>query len=284
MNQDKETKVSVIIPCYNHGKYVDEAVKSVLNQTYSNFEIIVVNDGSTDEYTNKLLDNYKRPKTTVLKTENRGLSMARNAGIEIAKGEYILPLDADDKIHKTFLEKTVPVLENNKDINIVACKAKYFGCTNKIIPLPKYKFPDIILAGQFQVTSLFRKSDWEKVGGFKRNLRYGNEDHDFWLSIIERGGKVYQIPEILFFYRKLRTSMSSSTFTPRKETYNFLTIYKNHRELYKSNVPTLLKQIMRYKYKNLKKNDIIRKLAYLSISGYVLSLIMFCLILHLLLK
>lgn len=84
-------KVSVIIPCYNQGAYVDGAVESVLAQTFRDFEIIVVNDGSTDGATNRLLADYHRPQTRVLRTENRGVAMARNHGIGVATGEYILP-------------------------------------------------------------------------------------------------------------------------------------------------------------------------------------------------
>ncbi len=89
-------KVSVIIPCYNHGKYIDEAVDSILNQTFKDFEIIIVNDGSTDELTNNKLKQYDKPKTFVINKENEGLSVARNTAIKRAVGEYILTLDADD--------------------------------------------------------------------------------------------------------------------------------------------------------------------------------------------
>ena len=108
-------KVSVIIPCYNHGEYLDEAVESVLTQTYQNFEIIIVDDGSTDQSTIDLLKVYRKPKTRVIRTDNQGLASARNNGIKEAKGEYILPLDADDKIGKEYLKKAVKILDENED-------------------------------------------------------------------------------------------------------------------------------------------------------------------------
>jgi glycosyltransferase involved in cell wall biosynthesis len=98
-------KVSVIIPCFNQGEYVDQAVDSVLKQSFQDFEIVIVNDGSTDPFTISHLQNYSRQKTTVVHTDNQGLAAARNNGIRQAKSEYILPLDADDKIGATFLEK-----------------------------------------------------------------------------------------------------------------------------------------------------------------------------------
>ena len=88
-------KISVIIPCYNQGQYVDEAVQSVLAQTYDDFEIIIVNDGSTDEFTNTLLSGYNNQKIKVITTSNQGLSEARNSGIRASAGEHILPPDAD---------------------------------------------------------------------------------------------------------------------------------------------------------------------------------------------
>jgi glycosyltransferase involved in cell wall biosynthesis len=100
-------KISVIIPCFNQGPYLDEAVDSVLAQTFQDFEILVVDDGSTDAETIKILRDFARPKTRIIRTENQGLSAARNNGIREAMGEYILPLDADDKIGPGYLEDAV---------------------------------------------------------------------------------------------------------------------------------------------------------------------------------
>ncbi len=104
-------KVSILIPCFNLGQYIEEAVDSVFAQTDQDFEIIIVNDGSTDEATNKLLEGFSRPRTTVLSTENRGLAAARNLAIQQARGRYICALDADDKLHPQFIEKTSALLD-----------------------------------------------------------------------------------------------------------------------------------------------------------------------------
>jgi glycosyltransferase involved in cell wall biosynthesis len=120
-------KVSVIIPCYNQGKYIDEAVDSVLSQTFLDYEIIIVNDGSTDALTNSILKNYNKPKTKVIHTLNNGVSAARNIAIDNSQGEYILPLDADDKIAKDFIELAVNIIESRPDIKIVYSEVKFFG-------------------------------------------------------------------------------------------------------------------------------------------------------------
>ncbi len=193
-------KVSVIIPCYNHGEYLDEAVESVLAQTFQDSEIIIVDDGSTDQATIDLLEGYNKPKTCVIRTDNRGLASARNNGIKEAKGEYIVPLDADDKIGKEYLKKAVKILDENEDIGIVYCESVHFGIKKEPFRLPEYSFNQMLEANIIFCSSFFRKKNWERVGGFNINLVYGWEDWDFWLSIVELGLKVYRIPEVLFFF------------------------------------------------------------------------------------
>jgi len=197
-------KVSVIIPCFNHGQYIDKAVDSVLAQTFQDFEIIIVNDGSTDNYTNELLDNYIKPKIKVIKTENTGPSSARNTGIENALGEYILPLDADDYIDKEYLIKAVRVLESDKNIRIIYCLAEKFGKVNEKWYLPNFSITEIYLRNCIFSSGLFRKADWLKVKGYAADMIYGYEDWDFWLSILGIDGKVFRIPEVLFFTECIR--------------------------------------------------------------------------------
>jgi glycosyltransferase involved in cell wall biosynthesis len=114
-------KVSVIIPCYNLGEYLDEAVGSVLSQTYQGFEILVVDDGSTEPATRALLADYRRPDTRVIHAAYGGLAAARNLGIASAAGEYLCALDADDRLDPTYFEKAVPVLDADPSIGFVSC-------------------------------------------------------------------------------------------------------------------------------------------------------------------
>ncbi len=228
-------KVSIIVPCYNHGRYVDEAVQSCLNQTYQDVEIIIVNDGSTDKETNELLNNYQKPKTKVIKIPNQGLSMARNTGIKEASGSYILPLDADDKIAPTYIEKAVKILDENNKIGIVYCNAEFFGARQGPWNLPEYNFSTQLNGNCIFCTSLFRKSDWEKVGGYKKEMKYGYEDYEFWLSLIEKGCKVYKIPEVLFYYRQHQTASMLKKMDEEKLIYSYNTIFSFHKKLYRKN-------------------------------------------------
>jgi glycosyltransferase involved in cell wall biosynthesis len=253
-------KVSIIMPCYNYGKYVDEAVNSVLDQTFQDFEIIIVNDGSTDNFTNELLSNYNKPKTKVISIKNQGPSIARNIGIEHATGEYILPLDADDKIESTYLEKGVELLDKNPKLGIVYCEAEYIGERVGKWELPPYSFEHFILENMIFSTAFFRKSAWKKVGGYNPNMIHGMEDYDFWISLIELGMEVYRIPESLFYYR-----VKVESRTTKLNDYNlemFVQIYHNHEELYSKNIEILLgNRIM-----------LLKKLDYLNKAGRIYSI------------
>lgn len=200
-------KVSVVIPCFNQGAYINEAVQSVLNQTFMDYEIIIVNDGSTDEITTTLLGSYNKPKTRIIHTDNQGLPSARNNGIAIAKGEYILTLDADDKIGETYLEDAVRILDAQPDIGIVYCDAEYFGEITGPWELPEFSIENILVMNMIFCSAFFRKTDWENANGYNANMIYGYEDWDFWLSLIALNKNVYKIEKVLFYYRNKKDSM-----------------------------------------------------------------------------
>ncbi len=235
--------VSVIIPCYNQGHLLDEAVESVLNQTLQDFEIIIINDGSTDPFTNALLADYRKDKTTVLHTGNQGLAAARNNGIRQATGRYILPLDADDRIGPEYLEKAVQVLDSHADIGIVYCRARLFGAVETEWNLPAYSLSEMLQDNLIFCTALFRRSDWQMVNGYDPGMVYGWEDYDFWLSLIEKGRQVYQIPEYLFFYRVASDSMVRSKEKWQKVAM-FKRIFERHPALFQQNIEVWIERLL----------------------------------------
>ena len=235
-------KVSVIVPCFNLGKYINEAIDSVLVQTFKDFEVIVINDGSTDSETNSILENLSNSKIKVINTENQGLANARNNGIEQAKGKYILPLDADDKIAPSYLEKAVAVLDSDENTGIVYCQAEFFDQENFKWDLPEYKLSRMLIDNLIFCSAFFRRNDWKSVGGYKPSMLYGWEDYEFWLSIIELEKKVYRIPEYLFFYRKRNDSMAN-VMSQEHLFYSYKEIVKNHSELYIDNIEQIYKYI-----------------------------------------
>jgi glycosyltransferase involved in cell wall biosynthesis len=225
-------KVSVIIPCFNQGAYLDEAIESVLAQTFQDFDILVVDDGSTDAETVNMLKDAAWPKTRVIRTENEGLAAARNTGIREAQGIYILPLDADDKIGKGYLDDAVRILDRHPEIGIVYCEVSHFGVKEGRWDLPEYSLDNILIHNVIFCAALYRKADWETVGGYNVNMVYGWEDWDFWLSLIHIGRKVYRIPKIYFYYRVREGSMVHNM---DEEQVFFMRLHAclNHRDLYR---------------------------------------------------
>ncbi len=224
-------KTSIIIPCFNQGKYIEDTIDSVLKQTYQNFEIIVINDGSTDEFTNEILKNLKNEKTKVLHTINKGVCHARNIGVKHATGKYLLFLDADDLLDNTFLEKTLNIFETKSNISIVTTGVMMFDAENFEFKLPEFNFRELLVHNLIVISSLIKTDEFLKTTGFNENMRNGFEDWDFWISFLNiNKGCVHRINETLFYYRRLQASRTKSA------NYNFenLTnqIVKNNSTVY----------------------------------------------------
>lgn len=222
--------VSVIIPCFNGGKYLNETINSVLDQTYQNFEIIIVDDGSTDPETKQFLSVILHPKIKVYFKENEGVSSARNYAILKSTGNYIIPLDADDLLGEDYLELAVDVLNQNGSVKLVTCNVTYFGY-RKVSKLSiKYSIETLLAKNLFVVSSMFRREDYDKTNGFNSNMKDGFEDWDFWISLLGDGGEVYNIDKTCFFYRSHKDSRNFQlNYFSKKLRYQ---IYENHVELY----------------------------------------------------
>jgi glycosyltransferase involved in cell wall biosynthesis len=201
-------KISIIVPCYNQSQYLDEALESILEQTFKNWECIIVNDGSPDN-TEETAKNWieKDNRFIYLYKENGGLSSARNEGITIAQGEYILPLDADDKIASTYLKLAIEAFETDSSLKLVYCKAEKFGYKTGVWNLPIFTLENLAKNNMIFCTALFRKKEWELVQGYDEKMIYGWEDWEFWISILKSGGKVKCLDETGFYYRTKPSSM-----------------------------------------------------------------------------
>jgi len=227
-------KVCIVIPCYNHGKYIDEAIQSILSQTYKDIEIIVVNDGSTDEFTIDKLKSLHYPKTQVLFQQNSGPVVARNNAITQTKAEFILPLDADDYFDKTYIEKAVDILEINNDVGAVNCYLQAFGVLDFVVKPLSGGAENFIVKNNACISLLYRRICWEQVGGYSENMKAGYEDWDFWLKVLQKNWKIEVIPEILFYYRKSENSRDSIAF--QQHPLKVKEIVSNHLEFYQNNI------------------------------------------------
>lgn len=236
--EEKKVTVSVIIPCYNQGIYLNDTLNSVLNQSHTQWECIIVNDGSTDQSESTARACCKKDsRFKYLSKLNAGLPSARNEGIAQAIGEFILPLDADDLIHKNYLQEALHTFNNNKNLSLVYCKAQKFGTESGLWELKEYDYKNLLICNSIFCSAIYRKTDWCRIGGYDETFKEGFEDWDFWIRLLNSKSLVYQIPEILFFYRIKELSMYKNMKVVDIESAKWKIFQKNqdkYQEYFKS--------------------------------------------------
>ncbi len=224
--------VSVIIPCYNQAIFLSETLLSVLAQTYSNWECIIVNDGSTDDTVDVANSFLKRDgRFSLISIPNGGLANARNVGIRASSGLYVLPLDSDDIIAESYLSDAISVFSEHKNIDIVYARARLFGKVDREWHLPSFSPEKMLAQNCVYCSAMYKREMYNQTVGYNSNMKYGFEDWDFWLSMIELGANFYMLDKVLFFYRirsaSMRTAMDSS-----KLKFSRKQIWENHKQLY----------------------------------------------------
>ena len=227
-------KVSVVIPVYNKEKYVKEAIESVFKQTYKDIEILILNDASEDKSADVVKETIKdHPEVVYIEEKkNIGVCAARNKLISMAKGEYILPFDADDILDKTYIEKFAHALDKNPDYSVVYCDVRFFQAKNCNIYC-NFDKEKILYNNCIISCSMFRKKDFIAVGGYKKWLNdIGCEDWELWITFSENGFKFYKINEVLYHYRKLGSEFSMThVFEKNFDLIRFL-ILSHHFKTY----------------------------------------------------
>jgi glycosyltransferase involved in cell wall biosynthesis len=229
-------RVTVLIPCYNQGAYLDEAVESVLAQTWQDFEILVVDDGSTDPATVRLLDDYARPKTTVYRTPNQKLGAARNFLVERARGEFLCALDADDTLHPQYLEKTVAALDRDPSLGFVSTRLQMFGADTRVWPEDtRCDLVTLLCDDPVHCAALVRRAAVLAVGGYDERMpQQGNEDWDLWISLIESGHPGIILDDVLFFYRRRPGSMCDECTTGAAQIDAVQYLIRKHAASYRA--------------------------------------------------
>ncbi|HMM02874.1 MULTISPECIES: glycosyltransferase family A protein [unclassified Dysgonomonas] len=225
--------VSVIVPCYNQAQYLPETLQSVLEQKFQDWECIVVNDGSPDN-TEEVAQIWckKDSRIKYLKKENGGLAETRNYGIMHAEGEFILPLDSDDKISPEYMEEAVCTFREQPDTKVIYSNRILFGARNEKQTPPPFRFEDMLTENRIPPAGFFRKTDFLKTQGYNKNMAtQGLEDWDFWLSIIQPADKVIKLDGYHFLYRIKDVSMLTSITKEQNERL-LLEIFRNHLPLY----------------------------------------------------
>ncbi|CAM4096802.1 glycosyltransferase family 2 protein [Gillisia limnaea] len=235
--------VSIIIPCYNDGDYIEQAVQSILDQSYTNKEIIIIDDGSNHK-TKAVLKKLTQKIDLLITIENKGPSVARNRGVTEAKGEFILTLDADDFFEPTFIQKAVNILNSSPKVGLVTCHAHLFdeNANQGEIISRGGEAKDLLFRNGALASSLFRKKSWRDVQGYDEKMLNGYEDWDFNISIVKAGWSIYVIEEYLFHYRlKEKSRNSTANFSHKYDLIAY--IYIKHKDIFTNNYEENIRSI-----------------------------------------
>lgn len=222
--------ISVVIPCYNQQEYLPDAIESVLSQSVLPCEIIVVDDGSTDN-SGSIADRYAESHgVKVIHQVNKGLSSARNTGIMNSTGDYVVFLDADDILKENYLEKVTYKINESKS-DIIAPSFKAFGIQNGEVilkgDLEAKSFAENNRIGYF---SAVRRSALLEIGGYSPRMNHGYEDWHLWIDLLKRGKTISIIHEVLVLYRTKEVSMITEAKTHDRELRD--QIKKDHPQIY----------------------------------------------------
>lgn len=221
-----DAPVTVVIPCFNHGRFIAECIRSLEGQTHKRWQAIVVDDASTDAETPAQCDAVESERVKVVHLpQNKGRAGARRVGIAMAQSEAVMSLDADDLLEPTHFARTLAALLSDPQCGIVYTDYARFGARKGIMHAGEFDPVRIYVTQYIYAGSLFRKSAYEKTAGYRAELNIGNEDWDLWLSIIEAGYTGTYIREPLYRYRYHPGSWSSQSPQKRAE------IIRQSREL-----------------------------------------------------
>lgn len=244
MNQNTNIIVTVIVPAYNYANFIGECLDSVLSQTFKSWECIVIDNGSTDN-TQEIVKSYsnKDGRIKYHYTNQKGVSLARNLAVSLSQGTYLLPLDADDKIDPTYLEKAVNIMNQNPEISLVYCNAILFGSVNKKWILPDFNYKAMLIENSIFCSALIKKNEFLAVNGYNVNMVEGFEDWDFWIKYLANNKKVYKLNDILFYYR-IKQHSRNSVLDTEKQLRLRTQIYHNHKDIYHQffSIPELIYQ------------------------------------------
>lgn len=209
---------SIVVPCFNYGRFVGEAVQTALCQTVRSLEVIVVDDGSTEPQTQDALRKLATlPRVRVVRQENAGLPSARNTGIALAAGEYVCCLDADDTLEPTYVEIAIAVMETDRSVGFAYSWAQLFGDETSVWRTRDFDIEEALEDNHTAAAAVFRRDDWLAAGGFRPDMRQGYEDWEFWLrlSALGRRGRVLRTP--LFNHRRHGRTMTHDAHARREQ-------------------------------------------------------------------
>ena len=214
-----EPRISIIIPSYNQQEFLSDAIESALDQKTPAHEIIVIDDGSTDDSL-EIAQSYEDKGVKVISQVNKGLSGARNTGIMNATGDYILPLDSDDILLENCLEVLTKTIKETK-ADVIGLSFKAFGIQNaEVILMEKPTLEDFKEANRIAYCSAIKRSVLLECGGYSAKMVHGYEDFHLWFDLLTRDKEFVTIQEPLFLYRTRENSMITESVKHHEELMN----------------------------------------------------------------
>jgi glycosyltransferase involved in cell wall biosynthesis len=228
--------VSIVVPCYNGGRFLDALMASLARQTFRDFEVVLVDDGSTDDETRQKLAALS-DRVHLIRQENCGPSAARNAGARAARSDILFMLDCDDTVEPSFLADTVPLLQKAPaGIGMVVTYLRLVGAESGIVSRYFNRF-DLLFTNTLSAGLVMRKSAFVAAGGYDETMREGYEDWDFSLRMASAGFGCIAIKKPLYIYtiagQDTQPSRSSGVDTKRLYGPLWRAIRKRHPDLYR---------------------------------------------------
>ncbi len=226
--------VSIITPCYNQAIYLDDCLNAVINQNYTNWECLVINDGSTDN-SQEIAEKWcqKDHRIKLLNLQNGGVCRARNQAIKQANGTYILPLDADDYVSNNYILECLNTFKLHTDAKVVYGTTQLFGVVNKKLTLQAFNFEKLLEENMIVNTAMYLKSDWETCGGYDEKMTHGFEDWEFYINLLKAGGNALCNKNCIYYYRIKEQSRNADIIKNKNQaraTQKY--IFNKHQEAY----------------------------------------------------
>lgn len=224
-------KVSIIITNYNYGQYLKQALESALAQDYSSIEVIVVDDGSTDNSAQVLQPYLKR--IAYIGQPNSGVVAARNNGAAQSSGDYIIFLDADDYLPSNFVSQAIKTATSNSSTHFVYSDMEIVGSTSYRQVSHQWNSRLLLISNYIGLTTLIHKAAFDSIGGFKQDLNRTRsyEDWDLWLTLSDHGFKGQYDPQLFFYYRK-EGNQSRNQANPLQKALRRLPLIRHHLRSY----------------------------------------------------
>lgn len=231
--------VSVVIPCHNHGQFLVDAVASVERTMPSGCELVVVNDGSTEPRTLEVLQVLRQGGYPVVDQANGGLAAARNCGIQAARGRYILPLDADNRLAPRFVETAIHILNTEAETGIVYGDRLEFGVRRGRLKVSEFDLEALLWSNFIDACAVYRRKIWTDCGGYDAGASVW-EDWELWIAAANRGWRFRHLPEITFEYRVRPNSMLA--VAERKGLLSSVRryVFRKYKDLYRQNLSDVL--------------------------------------------